>query len=99
MWTRDVWAASMDAAEGKTGSAAAMTRQPTGPDAGDLSGAAPRRNNSQLNRSMILQAALAIIDRDGVDGLSMRRLSDAVGRDPVMVYRHLPNKAPLLNGL
>jgi AcrR family transcriptional regulator len=48
---------------------------------------------------MILQAALRIIDRDGVDGLSMRRLSDAVGRDPVMLYRHLPNKAALLDGV
>src|ERR1700738_3989144 len=99
MWTRDVWAASMDAAEGKTGSAAAMTRQPTRPDEGDLSVAAARRNNSQLNRSMILQAALRIINRDGVDGLSMRRLSNAVGRDPVMLYRHLPNKAALLDGV
>jgi hypothetical protein len=42
---------------------------------------------------MILQAALAIVDRDGVDRLSMRRLSNAVGRDPVMLYRHVPNKA------
>ena len=32
---------------------------------------------------MILQTALAIVDRDGVDRLSMRRLSDALGRDPV----------------
>ena len=65
----------------------------------NVSVAAARRNNGQLSRSMILQAALAIIDRDGVDGLSMRRLSDAVGRDPVMLYRHLPNKAALLDGV
>ena len=42
---------------------------------------------------MILQTALAIVDRDGVDRLSIRRLSNAVGRDPVMLYRHVPNKA------
>ena len=80
-----------------------MTRQPTGPDAGadqgDLSVAAARRNHGQLTRSMILQAALRIIDRDGVDGLSMRRLSDAVGRDPVMLYRQVPNKAAVLDGV
>jgi AcrR family transcriptional regulator len=78
------------------------TRQSTAPDAaadeGDLSGAATR-SKSQLTRSMILQAALKIVDRDGVDGLSMRRLSEAVGRDPVMLYRHLPNKAALLDGI
>jgi AcrR family transcriptional regulator len=73
-----------------------MTRPPTGPDAGaDDAGpsAAAGRNNGQLSRSMILQAALAIVDRDGVDRLSMRRLSDALGRDPVMLYRHVPSKA------
>ncbi len=62
-----------------------MTRRSTGPDAGadDQDPFAAGRDNGQLNRSMILQAALRIVDRDGADGLSMRRLSDAVGRDPV----------------
>jgi len=46
-----------------------------------------------------LQSALEIIDRDGVDGLSMRRLSDEVGRDPTVLYRHVPNKAALLDGV
>jgi AcrR family transcriptional regulator len=80
-----------------------MTTRPTGPDAGadddDRSVAAASTNNGQLTRSIILQAALAIVDRDGVDKLSMRRLSDAVGRDPVMIYRHVPNKAAVLDGV
>src|SRR6202158_5052554 len=80
-----------------------MTRQPTGPDPGADDGnpsvAAVGRNKGQLTRSMILQTALSIVDRDGVDGLSMRRLSQAVGRDPVMLYRHVPNKAAVLDGV
>ena len=52
-----------------------------------------------VSRSMILQAALRIIDRDGIEGLSMRRLSDEVGRDPTVLYRHVPNKAALLDGV
>ena len=52
-----------------------------------------------INRSTILRAALTVIDRDGVDGLSMRRLSEAVGRDPTVLYRHVPNKAALLDGV
>src|SRR6476469_8090198 len=80
-----------------------MTTRPTGPDAGaddgDRSVAAAGRNSGQLTRSIILQAALVIVDRDGVDGLSMRRLSDALGRDPVMIYRHVPNKAAVLDGV
>jgi AcrR family transcriptional regulator len=80
-----------------------MTTHPSGPYAGaddrDRSVAAGRRNNGQLNRSKILQTALAIVDRDGADGLSMRRLSDALGRDPVMLYRHVPSKAAVLDGV
>lgn len=56
-------------------------------------------NNGQITRSLILRAALEIINRDGADGLSMRRLSDAVGRDPTVLYRHLPNKAAVLDGV
>jgi AcrR family transcriptional regulator len=52
-----------------------------------------------VSRSMILQAALTIIDRDGIDGLSMRRLSEVVGRDPTVLYRHVPSKAALLDGV
>ena len=79
-----------------------MTRPPTGPDAGandfDPSVAAGR-NNGELTRSMILQTALSIVDRDGVDRLSMRRLSNALGRDPAMLYRHVPSKAAVLDGV
>jgi AcrR family transcriptional regulator len=72
-----------------------MTRRPTGPDADADAGG----NNGQLSRSMILRTALAIVDRDGVDRLSMRRLSVALGSDPVMLYRHVANKAAVLDGV
>jgi AcrR family transcriptional regulator len=36
---------------------------------------------------------------NGIDGLSMRRLSEEVGRDPTVLYRHIPNKAALLDGV
>ena len=78
-----------------------MTKQSARPDAGanDEDPFTAGRNNGQLNRSMILQTALRIVDRDGADGLSMRRLSEAVGRDPVMLYRHVPSKAAVLDGV
>ena len=38
-------------------------------------------DSRQITRALILQSALEIVDRDGVDALSMRRLSDAVNRD------------------
>jgi len=57
------------------------------------------RDAGPVSRSTILQAALRIIDRDGIDGLSMRRLSEEVGRDPTVLYRHVPSKAALLDGV
>jgi AcrR family transcriptional regulator len=48
---------------------------------------------------VVLDAALEIVDRAGVDGLSMRRLAEAVGRDPMVIYRHVPNKAAVLDGV
>jgi AcrR family transcriptional regulator len=55
--------------------------------------------NLQVTEAFILETALSIIDRDGADSLSMRRLSEAVGRDPAVLYRHVPNKAAVLDGV
>jgi AcrR family transcriptional regulator len=52
-----------------------------------------------ITRTMVLAKALEIIDSDGADGLSMRRLGQALGRDPMVLYRHAANKAALLDGV
>ncbi|WP_280425193.1 TetR/AcrR family transcriptional regulator C-terminal domain-containing protein [Nocardia carnea] len=57
------------------------------------------RRGSPVTRAAVLGAAVEIVDRDGIDGLSMRRLAEAVGRDPMVIYRHLPNKAAVLDGV
>jgi AcrR family transcriptional regulator len=53
----------------------------------------------KITRDAVLAAALQIIDRDGADALSMRRLARALDRDPMILYRHAPNKAALLDGV
>jgi AcrR family transcriptional regulator len=55
--------------------------------------------NGKITRDVVLATALELIDRDGVDGLSMRRLARELGRDPMILYRHAPNKAALLDGV
>jgi AcrR family transcriptional regulator len=40
-----------------------------------------------------------MIDADGVDALSMRKLGQALGRDPMRVYRHTKSKAALLDAV
>ena len=56
-------------------------------------------DDGPITRERILETALEIVDRDGIDGLSMRRLGKALDRDPMTLYRHAPNKAALLDGL
>jgi AcrR family transcriptional regulator len=46
-----------------------------------------------------LRAALDIIDQDGVEALSMRRLGHALGCDPMSLYRHAATKAALLDSV
>ncbi len=48
---------------------------------------------------MVLAAALDIVNRDGADALSMRRLAPALDRDPMILYRHAANKAAVLDGV
>jgi AcrR family transcriptional regulator len=55
--------------------------------------------NGKVTREQVLATALRIIDRDGAEGLSMRRLARTLGRDPMILYRHAPNKAALLDAV
>src|ERR1700728_1837559 len=55
--------------------------------------------SGKITREAVLAAALEIIDRDGADALSMRRLARVLDRDPMILYRHAPNKAALLDGV
>jgi AcrR family transcriptional regulator len=72
-----------------------MTPPPRGRSAGD----AAANGSGKITREVVLAAALEIIDADGADGLSMRRLARALGRDPMILYRHAPNKAALLDSV
>ena len=81
-----------------------MTQPPTGPrDSGQGADTSDSNEDdeesSPITRTAVLASALAIIDRDGVDGLSMRRLGESVRRDPMVLYRHVANKAAVLDGV
>ena len=69
--------------------------------AGSRPSARKRREGSgvPLQRELIVSTALAIVDRDGLKSLSMRRLGDELGVDPMAVYYHLPNKQALLDAI
>jgi AcrR family transcriptional regulator len=59
--------------------------------------AAPRRG--QLSRSQILATALELVDQDGLDALTMRRLADRLKVDPMSIYNYIDGRDGLLDGL
>jgi TetR/AcrR family transcriptional regulator, tetracycline repressor protein len=59
----------------------------------------PRSGDGRLTPQRILEAALEIVDAEGMDALSMRRLGRALGVDPMAVYHHLPNKQAVITGV
>jgi AcrR family transcriptional regulator len=62
-------------------------------------GSSGEQPTTPLSRALVIQAALEIVDHDGVAGLSMRRLAGALDRDPMTLYRYAENKAALLDGV
>lgn len=57
----------------------------------------PRK--AKISRREILQAALDLVDHDGLDALSMRKLGEKLGVEAMSLYRHVPNKEALLDGI
>ena len=53
----------------------------------------------RLDRSTILATASELIERDGLAGLSMRRLADRLGVAPMATYRHFADRAALVDAL
>jgi AcrR family transcriptional regulator len=52
-----------------------------------------------LSRARILDAAVELADRDGIDALSMRKLAVQLGVDPMSLYNHVRDKDDLLDGI
>lgn len=54
---------------------------------------------TQPTQARIFSAARELFDRDGPEGLSMRRIAKKVGITPMAIYKHYPDKEALLNAL
>jgi AcrR family transcriptional regulator len=52
-----------------------------------------------LSPERIVDTAIELIDRDGLEALSMRHLGAALGVEAMALYRHLPSKAVLLESV
>lgn len=52
-----------------------------------------------LSRERILAAALDLVDEQGIDALSMRKLGQALGYEAMSLYNHVANKDDVLDGI
>ncbi|MFB7462817.1 TetR/AcrR family transcriptional regulator [Streptomyces sp. NPDC056224] len=53
----------------------------------------------RLSRPLVLAAAVALVDREGLTALTMRRLATDLGVEPMAIYRYTAGKDALLDGL
>jgi len=63
------------------------------------SGAERPRPEQPLSHERIVHEALALVDNEGLEALSMRRLAATLGVDPMAIYYYLPNKAALKDAI
>lgn len=52
-----------------------------------------------LSRDVVLRAAVAFADEDGIESLSMRKLGQRLGVEAMSLYNHVRNKDDLLAGM
>ena len=53
----------------------------------------------RLDRRQVLESALAVVDREGLEALNMRRLGTELGVDPMALYHYVESKDRLLDGI
>jgi AcrR family transcriptional regulator len=56
-----------------------------------------QRPRGTITREAVVNAALSVADRDGVERLTIRAVSDLVGAPPMSLYTHFGNKNELLD--
>jgi AcrR family transcriptional regulator len=52
-----------------------------------------------LSRDRILQAALELVDKGGIESLTMRKLGQALGFEAMSLYHHVADKDDVLDGI
>jgi len=66
------------------------------PGVGTVVAGGVREPEPELGRTRIVRAAMRIVDAEGVDALSMRRVASDLGTGAMSLYRHVPGKEELL---
>jgi TetR/AcrR family transcriptional regulator, tetracycline repressor protein len=57
------------------------------------------RGREPLSRDRVVASALALVERHGVDALSMRKLAAELGVEAMSLYNHVANKDDVLDAI
>jgi len=57
------------------------------------------KQRGPLTRELVVEAALRLMDDDGLDAVSMRRVAREVGVEAMSLYNHVRDKEDLLDGV
>lgn len=57
------------------------------------------RRPGALTRERIVEVSLGLVDHEGVDAITIRRLADALGVSPMALYNHVSSKRDLLRAI
>jgi AcrR family transcriptional regulator len=52
-----------------------------------------------LSAERVLDAAVALADRRGIEAFTIRRLADELGVKPMTIYHHVPGKEAIIDGM
>jgi AcrR family transcriptional regulator len=69
------------------------------PGASALPEAPTRRRREPLTRERIIQTALRIMDEEGLDAVTMRRIGRELGVEAMSLYNHVEDKEDILDGI
>jgi len=78
-----------------------MPRTSTLPDGSERKGNGPRRSPSRapLTRERIVETALRIMDSEGLEAVTMRRVGHELGVEAMSLYGHVRDKEEILSGV
>ncbi len=57
------------------------------------------QSHQRLTRARIIEAAVRIVDAEGLSALNMRHLGEELQVKAMAVYKHFPNKSAILDGV
>ena len=57
------------------------------------------KSGEPLTRQQVLQAALRLIDQEGLEGFSMRKLGASLGVEAMSLYNHVESKRAVFDGV